>query len=411
LYGSRPDVVHQKTRPPQWRQIQSRWRWTHAAFFWAGPPSYLLSRVWPVLLFNMALAAAVCVDHVMRAAAPLAPAGGTAAPTGYLPNLSDNVITSLTPMTRYLLFAAAMVLTLRLGRAYERWWAARQAFSSVGSAATALCQRLCLWAPEDDGDEGARNEDGDGNGGKDGKEGAREGPGAAMRRWAVCWHYSILHVCRSASALHPDAAALLSEEELAVYSGARKGRQICVDRLLQIISDADLEEKKFQAIEQILQRGVAAAGVCTGVRFQSMPYAITLVSTGFTELFLVTCVLLLVQTSSLTDAKETLGDTLFTVTAVLALYFGVNLLFLGADEVANQLEDPFPFLPLEDIAATTLRDAARVPAEMRALRAAEAAGNARRRRRRGSAGGREGNGFRDGGGALVAVAGGRESNA
>ena len=332
--------------------------------FLGGAPCHLLSRIWPPLAVNLALAIVVSADHILRACTACTAAG---APDSLLPNIAANVIDSLTPIIRFLLFAASIILTLRLGRAYERWWAARQAFSAVGSAATALCQRFKLWAP-DGGDGGGSGE---------------EGPAAAMTRWAIAWHYSILHVCRGARALHKDAARLLAPEELAVYAAARKGRQICVEALLQITSDADLEAKKFDALEAILQRGVAAAGVCTGVRFQALPYGLTLMSSGFVEFFLVALVLAMVQEASAAGkaAGDTFADTAFTVASVLALYLGVNLLFLGADEVANQLEDPFPWLPLEDIAATTARNAARAPGELRALRAA-----ARARHAKGAAG-------------------------
>ncbi|MBZ5782306.1 hypothetical protein, partial [Klebsiella aerogenes] len=37
-------------------------------------------------------------------------------------------------------------------------------------------------------------------------------------------------------------------------------------------------------------------------------------------------------------------------------YFFTAILMLGVDEVASQLEQPFPHLPLHDIAESTLRD-------------------------------------------------------
>jgi predicted membrane chloride channel (bestrophin family) len=246
-----------------------------------------------------------------------------------------------------------MVLTLRLGRVYERWWQVRQAFSCVGSTATSLSQRVSAWA--------------------DPNCPRQQRLAADTRRWAVVWHFSILHVCQNASAIHPDGAKLLTPEEMAIYKPARKGRQVAVDKLVQLISDFDFEEKKFNALEQLLQRGVTAAGICTGVRFQALPYSLTTISTGFVELFLVSLLLLMVQPTGPGNHPDSVADTLFTVCVVWALYFGICLLFLGADEVANQLEDPFPWLPLYDIVATTERDAMRVPDELKALREAERA--------------------------------------
>lgn len=43
-------------------------------------------------------------------------------------------------------------------------------------------------------------------------------------------------------------------------------------------------------------------------------------------------------------------------TAECLLYLLICILMLGVDCIANQLEQPFPYMPLLDIADTTLRD-------------------------------------------------------
>jgi hypothetical protein len=40
----------------------------------------------------------------------------------------------------------------------------------------------------------------------------------------------------------------------------------------------------------------------------------------------------------------------------LVIYFFCCVLMLGVDEVACQLEQPYPFMPLKDIVDTTVRD-------------------------------------------------------
>jgi predicted membrane chloride channel (bestrophin family) len=346
IFELRPNVVTRKTRRNEWRQLQSRWRWFHSFFFSWGPPSYLMSRIWPVVLINMALAVFVCIDHVLRAL-PYVDGQGQLHDS-FLPNIADNVQDSLTPMTRFTLFAASMLLTLRLGRVYERWFMFRQSFSVVGSTATGLSQRVSEWVKD-------------------------EQLAADVRRWAIAWHYAVMQVCQGEPSLHPEGAKYLTEDEMEVYRPSRKGRQLCVNKLVQLIADAReknlVDDMKFFSLDTMLQNGASASGRCVGIKFQCLPLSLTLVSTGFIELFLLTLVLMLLQQSEgVANVKESVADTLFTVAVVLAIYFGINLLFLGSDEVANQLEDPSAWLPLREMVETTERDVMRVPAEMAALR-------------------------------------------
>lgn len=283
----RPNLVTQKTRKPQWRQLRSRWRWLHAMFFWAGPPAYLLSRVWPVLFLNIALSAIVAADHLVRASAK----PGDGVRNSLLPNITDTVIESLSPMVRFMLFAASMLLTLRLGRVYERWSQVWGAFSDVGNAAKSLSLRVSAWA--------------------DPKCPRQQHLAADMRRWAVVWHHSIFHVCTNASAIHQEGAKLLTPDEMAIYKPARKGREVAEDRLVQLITDFDSD--LIKSLDSILQRGVQSANVCTGVRFQALPYSLTLISTGFVELFLISLVLMMVQPASPLNHPDTVQDTVFTV--------------------------------------------------------------------------------------------------
>jgi hypothetical protein len=251
LYEMRPDVVTKKTRAGEWRQLRSRWRYLHSFFFAWGPPAYIMSRIWPMLLVNMLAAAFVSIDHLLRAA-PYTTADGRLV-SSFLPDINDHVIESLTPMSRFMLFAAAMLLTLRLGRVYERWWLFRQTFSVVGSTAMALSQRAAAWIQD-------------------------ERIAADIRRWAVAWHWSVYQVCMGEPEISPDGARLLTEEERELYGAAPKGRQLAVDKLLQLITDADLEPNKFLALEMLVQHGVAASGKCVGIKFTAIAYPLSLIS-------------------------------------------------------------------------------------------------------------------------------------
>jgi hypothetical protein len=117
-----------------------------------------------------------------------------------------------------------------------------------------------------------------------------------------------------------------------------------------------------------------AAEKCVQIKYQCLPYALTMLSTGFMEAFLLALILMKVQTvEGPNNRPESWQDTTFTVVVVLLLYFGLNLLFLGLEDVANQLEDPTPALPLREICESTQRDVMRLPGAMHALQRAEEA--------------------------------------
>lgn len=149
-----------QTVPAAWVALRSRWRYAHAAAFAVGPPLHLLARVWPPLLANMAMFGLVAADHALDALAAARP--GTKH-VSIFPSLAASVAASLDPAYRLALFAVALLLTLRLGRVYERWWAARVAFAQLGSTCIQAAGRTAGWAGEVEAD--------------------------AVARWAVTWHF------------------------------------------------------------------------------------------------------------------------------------------------------------------------------------------------------------------------------
>ena len=103
-----------------------------------------------------------------------------------------------------------------------------------------------------------------------------------------------------------------------------------------------------------ITKGSADMGVCTRLLFYAMPYAITLLCSGFLEIWLLLMPLgTILGTSSHAPIMRHHGPT---IVIDLLLYLLVCVLMLGVDEVANQLELPFPHLPLEDMADSALRN-------------------------------------------------------
>jgi predicted membrane chloride channel (bestrophin family) len=121
-----------KTREQHWRALSSQWRYFHSLFAYLGPPSHLLWRIKLPLVANLAVAALAILNSLLSLT-PLAGADAVAA-------------TTLT--WRLSTFTLALLLTFRVGRSYERWWIARQAFGGVGSAAVNVATMVVIWVAD-----------------------------------------------------------------------------------------------------------------------------------------------------------------------------------------------------------------------------------------------------------------------
>lgn len=102
-----------------------------------------------------------------------------------------------------------------------------------------------------------------------------------------------------------------------------------------------------------ITKGSADMGVCTRILFYAMPYAITLMCSGFLEIWLLLMPLGTILRSSSPAPLRHKGPA---IVIDLLLYLLTCVLMLGVDELTNQLELPFPHLPLEDMADSTLRN-------------------------------------------------------
>jgi predicted membrane chloride channel (bestrophin family) len=292
--------------------------------------------------------AVVSADHIVSTASAAAGAHR------YLfPPLSASVAASLDPAYRLSLFAVALLLTLRMGRVYERWWAARSAMSGLGSACLQIAVRARLWAGEAAADE--------------------------VGRWAVAWQFSLWQVLTNAPAPHPALRALLPPPAYAVLAASPKPRQVSVAQIMRLMEPTLRARDSVAAPFYILlDRATAAAGTLTGIQLQALPIAITYTCTGFVELFLATYPLtgLAVKSGRSGGAAaaggghmhdDSLTSVIWTLAIQFFLYIIMNLLFLGADEVASMMENPYAEIPLEELAKTTPRDVVRMWAELRAL--------------------------------------------
>lgn len=315
IFYSRIDVTTCKTRPGDWRRLQGDRRFFDAMFCYVGPPSHFIWNLRLPLALVMLVSAGMAVYEYCR----------TTLGWG-LPELDRNDI--MYDTFRLASFAMALLLSLRVGRTYDRWWVARCGFAGVGNAATALTQQAAAWVDDEDLQ-------------------------ADIRRWAVVWHYSVLQVVQGDKELRPAAAALLCDGELALYSASRKGRQMVASQLRLLVREAGLAVELTAAMEQTIGKGWADAGNCVRLRFQAMPAGLALISTGFVLIWL----MLIPFGVWTTESWFALG----------AMFF-VALLLLSVDEIATQMENPFPLLPMDEMMDSTVRDTERALSEAAALR-------------------------------------------
>ena len=168
-----------------------------------------------------------------------------------------------------------------------------------------------------------------------GPRGRRACTPRARRARASSGHPAPLRGPHAAGSLHAPAAAvqprqimpetreLLDAEEWAVYEAAPTRRQVPWLKMQQLLAAADLPDGQALLMDTWLQRCDAEADACARFRSTALPYNLTLLSTGFIQIWIMLLPIGYIQE----------GDwwTLFP-------YFWLALLLLACDELATQLE-------------------------------------------------------------------------
>ena len=127
---------------------------------------------------------------------------------------------------------------------------------------------------------------------------------------------------------------------------------------------------QLQLMDSNLSESMQMLGNCSRVRFNALPYNVTLMSTGFIEIWLVGfytgfSVFVHLSTHSTHAPHATALQLLLPFGLFDSAWFGLlpyffcALTLLGADEVANQLEDPFQCLPTREILQDALNEVQR----------------------------------------------------
>ncbi|KAI8462924.1 MAG: Bestrophin, RFP-TM, chloride channel-domain-containing protein [Monoraphidium minutum] len=306
----RPDDS-KKTLPEQWAFLHSRWRFATALVPYLGPPTHTLSHV----LFPVLAVMAVCVGIKL--------AEGKV--TWELDQYNNYAL-----LFRYSSFVLSLLLAFRLNRTYDRWWAARCAFGGIGGGVGNLVRQVATYS--------------------DDPLLIRQ-----YQKWGMCLVYGILQLIRDTPKVtDPRVPLLLEPHELALYQGTTKPSKLCGTMLSALTANAGFGPDREIHLNEMLGLVAANVGMCARIKLQSMPFGLTLFSTGWTLVWL-----LLLPLGVFPEASWSALLPVFTMATMM----------LGLEDLANQMEEPFQFFAYEAMVSTTAKDMPRTVNEVQACRA------------------------------------------
>ena len=178
-----------------------------------------------------------------------------------------------------------------------------------------------------------------------------------MARWSVIYHNAIRKYLEGNLKLSEDPVdynSYLHEDEVMLMHETHKMRQMAPLKIRQLIAKAQPPMAMAIALNSQLEMAQIGAGDCVRIYSQSLPYPFTLMTTGFIQIWLYLLPLALKNTDL--QLQVALPGSIFTV-----------LLLLGVDAVAIQLENPFPYMPLQDLCNSSQRDVYRALDEHKLL--------------------------------------------
>ncbi|GAX74842.1 hypothetical protein CEUSTIGMA_g2288.t1 [Chlamydomonas eustigma] len=330
FYDTRPDLCRQTTKQADWQKLRSQWRFLQALFCYLGPPSHVLFNIkWPVLCVML-----VCALHQKRL-------------DGLL--VGENLKKLMDYAYRYSTFAMSLLLAFRINRTYERWKEARASMAAVVNGLLNLFSQAATWIRD---------------------------PVMIdlFRRFCILWAYAMKQALTNTNSLEPAALSLLHPEELSIYSGSKKGRQVVVTMLRELISQASLNSDQFRAMEDVIQATQRSGGDALRHKSQALPQGVSLMCSGIVQIWCLLLPIALInptyQPGSTSVASQ--GNGYFAsfdwLGSVISLTIAVML--MGCDEMASQLEDPFDMMPLDEIVLSCENDINRVEKELSMLREA-----------------------------------------
>eukprot|EP00890_Picochlorum_soloecismus_P001476 jgi/Picsp_1/2329/NSC_05792-R1_protein len=296
MYTLWPPVWKKKTLAREWEALRSEWRFVSAALCYVAPPLHILWLVkFPLL---------IVIGEVL---------GLFFAPIGVL-RFVDNDQGVYTTAFGICSFALSLLLASRVNNVITRFNLARSGFGKLGNIMLTCCDDQELLQD--------------------------------IARWCVIYHNAIrkylegnLKLCEDGK----DYNAYLHEDEIKLMHETHKMRQMAPLKIRQLISKAKPPLEMYIALNSQLEMAQIGSGDCVRIYSQSLPYPFTVLTTGFVQIWLYLLPLALKNTEL--QLQVALPASIFTA-----------LLLLGVDAAAVYMENPFKYMPLQDLCDSTQRD-------------------------------------------------------
>ena len=249
-----------------------------------------------------------------------------------------------------LLASVSFMITWHLGKSTERWWEARKALQTATQCALRGMQLAAA-------------------------HGAPSATLDALLTWSITWLRCLHAMVLLGEDAPRDTLELLSPSQAVALHGTAAPHQLAQLKMACLLRDtpdsSGLAAKACEAVDTLVMLST-----------QCLPHAVSILATGYCEFFLILYAFAPTIASPTEasldylrtkDGSHVKAHTTIIVTCVMWLvqYTALNLLLLGTDEVAAQLELPFHMLPLDALLAKTERAMRRAPTLVTAMMEAD----------------------------------------
>ena len=314
LYTLRPPVWRTKTMSREWKALRSDWRYPSSAFCYIAPPFHLFWMVKIPLL--IVLTEILLLEFLPSGVAQFLEGDST------IFNLAFGICS----------FALSLLLATRVNNVINRFNLARGGIGKLSSVSVTIVHIVLTYC--------------------DDEEILQD-----IARWSVIYHNSVRKLLEGNLKLCDDPVdynSFLYEDEQVLMHDSRKMRQMAQMKIRQLIAKSKPPLDAAIALNSQLEMAQVASGECVRIYCQSLPYAFTMMTTGFLQIWIYLLPLDLRQAGL--QLTKVLPATIFTV-----------LLLLGVDAIAIQYENPYKFIPLRAICDSTERDVYRALNEHKLL--------------------------------------------
>lgn len=331
----RPDTVSQETTEEDWRKIASPWRYVDALFFYIGPPGHVLRSIRVPLSVSGVLILCNAIYFTVSVFIDSVP---------YF--TSGYAATSIFSMAS---FIVSVLEGVKANKVYERWQTARLQFDTVNARLNQVVQMIHVHLYTYTG-------------------GAKKRPDRVLAdvltAWCMVLPYALIQELRGGVSLedyctssmldtggnakHP---ALLGHDECEMLLNDPKPQKYVMLKLRVLVNQMDLPCERYLVVEDTFHAIESSCTQLRSIHKSNFPTSFSLVITGFVMMWIIFLPFDVFAShdgfNNDTVTRATL--TLWCWYVAMALFL-FSLLLISLDEVINQLQNPFPSLPLRDAA-------------------------------------------------------------